>query len=196
MLFVMIPDEYEQAQSSGKFTDLRVEQTLETPAGRPGFYFVRLSYVEDIDAILEAERAGRRALEEGEVLIDGVPVSLRYSSLDMGDIRLPFDGDPHTVARTLEANPFVFELTFPEPRSLSGVVVNIGSLEARITARLYAEPGGEPREFSVVAKGAVDHPDAVLEFGQAVQAKILRLEVESIHESEPAHVHVWEIVFK
>ncbi len=195
-LFVMIPQEYQDAQASGKFTDIRVEKTLPYPDGQPGFYFVRLRYVDHIDQILAAEREGRRHLVEGEVLIDGQPARIRYSPLDMGDISLPFDGDPHTVARTLEANPFVFDLTFAEPRLLSGVAVNIGSLEARITARLFTDLDAEGESFTIVYQGAVDHPEASLDFGRTISARALRLEVESIHESEPAHVHVWEIKLK
>jgi hypothetical protein len=196
MLFVMIPQEYQEAQASGKFSGIHVERTLNTPGGTAGFYFVRLHYAQNIDEIMEAEREGRRQLEEGEVKIDGKPVRVRFSPLDMGDIQLPFDGDPHTVARTFEANPFVIELAFPEVRTLSGLVVNIGSLQARITARLYAAPGAAATEFSTVYHGSVDHPEAVLDFGQVFSAKILRLEVESIHEGEPTHVHVWEVKFK
>jgi hypothetical protein len=129
-------------------------------------------------------------------MIDGQPAKIRYSPLDMGDINLPFDGDPHTVARTLEANPFVFDLTFDEPRLFSGVTVNIGSLEARITARLFTDPGAEGEVFSIIYQGAVDHPEASLDFGRTISAQALRLEVESIHETEPAHVHVWDIKLK
>jgi hypothetical protein len=194
-LFVMIPKEYEAALSSSKFTDIQVERTLPYPNGEPGFYFVRLRYVDTIDAILQAERDERRQLQEAEVVIDGEVVRLRYSPLDMGDINLPFDGDTHSVARTLEANPFVFEFTFPQAHTLRGLSVIVGSLEAKITARLSAGPGAEPVEFSTIYQGSVDHPQAALDFGQAVTAQILRLEIQSVHETEPAHVHVWEIVF-
>ena len=195
-LFVMIPEEYEEVRSCGKFTDIRVEQTIPYPNGQPGFYFVRLRYVDNIDEILSAEQQERRQLVQAEIVLDGQPVRISYSPLDMGDITLPFDGDPYTVARTLEANPFVFELTFPQPRTLRGVSVIIGSLEAKIIARLYANPGAEPVEFSTVYQGSVDAPEANLDFGQDVAAQILHLEVQSIHESEPAHVHVWEITLR
>ncbi len=196
MVFVMISDEYEKALSSGKFTDIRVEQTLLYPNGQPGFYFVHLRYVEDIDAILEAEREARRQLEESQVTVEGQTARVRYSPLDMGDITLLFDGDPHSVARTLEANPFVVEVTFPQPRSLSGFSITIGSLEVKITARLYSNPGAEPVEYSSTYKGAVDHPETTLDFGRIVPVQIFYLEVQSIHESEPAHVHIWEITLK
>ena len=52
------PNELEKVLSSGKFEEVRIEQTLEYPNGEPGFYFIRLRYVENIDAILDAERGG------------------------------------------------------------------------------------------------------------------------------------------
>ncbi|MCX8025099.1 MAG: glycosyltransferase family 39 protein, partial [Thermanaerothrix sp.] len=97
LVLVMTPDEYERARNSPKFTDLRVEQILPYPDGQPGFYFVRLRYVDDIEAILEAERQQRRLLVEGQMTLpDGRQVQVAYSYLDMGEIQHAFDGDPTT----------------------------------------------------------------------------------------------------
>jgi hypothetical protein len=192
-LFIMIPEEYEKAVSSGKLTDIQVEQTVNYPNGQPGFYFVRTRYVDNIDQILGAEHEQRRQLLEGEVVIGGEVVKVRYSHLDMGDIGLVFDGDPHGAARTWEANPFVIELYFPEPREIRGLSVIVGSLEARVTALLYEQLDGSSLQFSTVYQGSVDHPEATLDFGTSVKAQVLRLEVQSVNEKEPAHVHIWEV---
>jgi hypothetical protein len=195
-LFIMTPEEYQTAITGGKFTDIQVERILPYPNDQPGFYFVRLRYADRIDQILAAEREARKQLQEAEITIDGQPVKTRYSLLDMGEIQNVFDGNPETVARTFEANPFVIELTFPEPRSLSGLSIKIGSTEARVIARLYDDPGAQPVEYSAVLTGTVEQPTASMDFGTTTPAQVLCLEINDLHQSEPGHVHVWEITLR
>jgi 4-amino-4-deoxy-L-arabinose transferase-like glycosyltransferase len=192
-LFVMTPEEHQKAEASGKFTNIRVEQSLPFPNGQPGFYFVRLDYVDDIDEILAVERAARRELQSAVVVIDGQAVPVRYSLLDMGEVGQMFDGDPETLGRTLEANPAVIELTFPELKPLRRIGVIIGSTQAEIKAILYSDPDSDPVQITRTFQGAIDHPKVTLDFGQMYLVKILRLEVRDTHQTEPANVHVWEI---
>jgi hypothetical protein len=154
-----------------------------------------MEYVDNIDAIFEAERQARRELREATVTRDEETFRVRYPVLDMGDISSAFDGDDFTVLRTLEANPAVFEIHFQEARRLSGVRLVIGSLDGQIDAILYAVPDATPVEFSLRAKGSVDKPDVQLDFGGAYDVQVLRLEIKDVHQQEPAHVHVWEIEF-
>jgi 4-amino-4-deoxy-L-arabinose transferase-like glycosyltransferase len=192
-LFVMTPEEYQMALESGKFTNIRVEKTLPYPNGEPGFYFVRLQYVENIDQILATEREQRRVLLTDIVQIDGEPVRLRYPMLDIGEPQQMFDGDSETLGRTLEANPAVIELTFPEPRRIEQIALIIGSTEAEITAQFFPESGAEPVEFSQVLQGTIDQPRVELETGGAPPAQVVRLSVRDLHQDEPAHIHIWEI---
>ncbi len=176
-LFIMLKDEYDKTVASGKFTDIRIEKIIYYPNNQPGFYFVRLRYVDNIDEILANESNARRELKTGEIKLDGQPVQVRYSVLDMGSIDAMFDGDPHSVARGLESNPLIVELTFPEARTLNGVSVIIGSVEEKITARLYATPDASPVEYSAQMKGTIEQPEVTLNFGQPTSAKVLRLEI-------------------
>ncbi len=194
-LFITTPDEYQTILSSEKFTDVNVERTIPYPNGEPGFYFVRLRYVDNIDEILAAEKAQRQELQEEMVEIENQPVEVRYSYLDMGEIGLVFDGDEYTLARTYEANPFVIELYFPEPRPVAGLSVIIGSTEAEIKVVAYPAAGGKPRQFSMIHKGSVEHPEMTLEFSEAVTVENLRVQVRDIEQGEPAHIHIWEIKF-
>jgi 4-amino-4-deoxy-L-arabinose transferase-like glycosyltransferase len=195
-LFVMTPEEFALAQDSGKFTDIEVDQTLPYPNGQPGFYFVRLRYVDNIDEILAVEQELRRALQEGEVVIDGQPVQVRYPMLDMGAVENMFDGNPDTLGRTLEANPAVIELMFPEPRSLQELSIIIGSTQAEI--RALVSPAGDeaPVEYIQVLQGTVEQPEVSLKLPEAPQASKLRLEIRDIHQPEPGHIHIWEIKLK
>lgn len=192
-LFVMIPEEYEEALASGKFTGVRVEKTLPYPDGRPGFYFVRLRYVEDIDAILAAERQARRALQTGQVELGGQRVQVLYPLLDIGEIGALFDGDDESLGRTLEANPATIELRFPEPRRLAGFSIVIGSTQAEISARLFVTPQSAPVEFSRRLEGSLEQPEVSLDFGAAFEVSVLILQVRDLRQGEPGHVHIWEI---
>lgn len=192
-LFITTPDEYRKIFESEKFANVRVEKTIPYPNGEPGFYFVRLRYVDNIDDILAAEQVQRQQLQEELLEIDNQPVKVHYSYIDMGEIGLVFDGDPYTLTRTYEANPFVIELSFPDARRLSGISVIIGSIEAQVKALVYTSTDQAPEEFSITQKGSVEQPEVRLDFFKPIEANVLRVEVSDVHQDEPAHVHIWEI---
>jgi hypothetical protein len=156
-------------------------------------YFVQLRYADDIDAVLEAERQARKELQVSEVSINGQTVSVRYSPLDMGTIQHIFDGDQNTAARTLEANPFIIELTFPEPTLVNGYTMITGSAGVRVTALLYPSPDAEPFTYSETFHGSISEPGFAVTFDRSVLVKLLRFEILEVGVGEPAHVHVWEI---
>jgi hypothetical protein len=195
-VFVMIPDEYQKTIDSGKFTNIRIDQTLPYPNGQVGFYFVRLQYVDNIDEILAAEQELRNALQEATISISGEPVQVSYSMLDMGTIDQVFDGDRKTVARTLEANPFIIELTFPEEHQLSGYKMVLGSADIRVTAILYPAEGEQPLESVADFDGSPSNPELDVNFGQTVTTQYLRFEILQPYTGVPSNVHVWEIELK
>jgi hypothetical protein len=192
-LFVMTPDEYWLTIESGKFKNIRVEETIPYPNDKPGFYFLRLEYVDEIDRILEGESQQRRILRSAQVMLDGEPVQVRHSMLDIGEAQHMFDGDQHTLARTFEANPAVIELTYLTSRPMSGVSVIIGSTEAEIRALLYPASNSDPVEFIKTFQGSVEEPEAVFDFGESTLMQVLRLEIRDLRQVEPANVHIWEI---
>lgn len=194
LVFVMLPYEYEQMQSSGKFKDIRVDQTLPYPNGKPGFYFVRMRYVDNVDAIFEAESLQRRQLQEIYLIVHGIPAQVKYSMLDIGTIDLVFDDNENTLTRTIEANPYVIDTTFDEPISLSGLRLFIGSTTIRVTAQLEL-PDGSTTEFSTAKSATVVDPRIELNFDHVYSVRRLHLEVQDLTQGEPGHVHIWEITF-
>jgi len=192
-LFVMIPDEYQKALESDKFTQVQVEQTLPYPNKQPGFYFVRMQYVSNIDELLAAERRQRSQLQEAYLAYQGQAVLVRFPMLDIGEPAHLLDGDPNTLARTLEANPFVVEMEFVQPRPVAGLSVILGSTQAHLTALLYESPNLEPVKYEADFQGSVTEPQAVLSFGKNINANRLHLEVRDLHQSELGHVHIWQI---
>ena len=87
MLFILPPEELERAQDSAKFSRIEVVDTLPWPDGRPGFFLLHLRYVDQIDQIMAADLEDRRALETASLVVDGQPLLVQYSRLDIGQIK-------------------------------------------------------------------------------------------------------------
>ena len=59
------------SQASRKFVLLPPERIMAYPDGQPGFYFVRMRYADNVDAVFAAERQARQALKEDGATLDG-----------------------------------------------------------------------------------------------------------------------------
>jgi hypothetical protein len=116
--------------------------------------------------------------------------------LDMGTIDQAFDGDQHTLARTLEANPFIIELTFPKPQQIGGYTMILGSADIQVTSRLYPATGGQVLESVATFGGSPSSPQLDVHFGQIETVQRLRFEILQLYTGVPSNVHVWEIEFK
>ena len=197
LLFVMTPAEYERANASGKLRLRSPERVLSYPDGRPGFYFVRMRYVEGVDAIFAAERQARRALQESRAMLDGQPVVVRHSPLGAGRIDDLFDGTPRTLIRGLEANPLVVEIAFPTPRPVRAVALDLGSMDLSLKVTLTSPDGREAMTASETFRGLPRDPHVELALPdggrEATQA---RIEITMLPRREPAHVHVRELALR
>ena len=194
-LFVMTQEDVDWIYESDKFTDISIEELLPYPDGSPGFYFVRLAYVDDIEAILDAEKEARQTLLTEQLTILDQTVRVDYPRLDINEIQHAFDGDKTTVIRTLEANPLRLGLTFPEEISLSSVTLVIGGAPSRMTVIAMAD--GEVLETVVEEVGeAIVFREITLTFNQTLQIDQLAVEILSVLDGEIAHVHLWEVILK
>jgi hypothetical protein len=192
--FVMTPDEYERFLASDKFTNVKLVQILNYPDGTPGFFFVNLEYIPGIRDRFRVEQEARRGLVVDQVTINGKTVSVRYSMLDMGVIRQAFDGDTGTPIRTLEANPFVIELDFMDSLIVNEISVMVGGTTTKTTLYLEAADGNhyEMENFA----NEESHPRGIVfHLEQTIELVSLRIEINSVYDSEPAHVHLWEVTF-
>lgn len=192
-LFVLTPEDYQNATTSGKFEDINVERVIPYPNGAPGFYFVRLRYVDDIDAILAAEAETRQQLNTEHVALGSTDLIVRHSRLDMGAIGNIFDDDPDTLIRTQQANPAFIEITFPVPRQLRGITLNVGTLTGNIKAQVFTSLQETPVEFTSYVDTTIDHPEARLDFAGEYTVQILRIEIEDITRPDFTHIHLWEV---
>jgi hypothetical protein len=195
MVFVMTAAEYAQAVDNPKFGSVKVEKVVPYPDGRPGFLFARLHYAEDAEAIFAAEKEARRQLATSTVSLDGQSVILRYSRTDMGTPDLMFDNDSFTLMRGLEANPFILEFNFPEPRLVSGLAADFGLVNLTLTASLYPNPDQEPAIYSATYLSASTGSSQVDMPFEGAPAKVSKVRVEVLNTAsgETANIHIREL---
>jgi hypothetical protein len=197
MLFVMTASEYQLAKNSPKFASVKVEKLIPYPDGTPGFYFTRLKYSDNVDAVFAAEQEARKKLVTDFVTLDGQTVELHYSPIDMGLPAYMFDGDLYTLMRGLEANPFILEFHFPQPRSVSGLTADFGLVNLTITAKLYPpSDGGEatPVTFNQTFLNSSGSSAVEMAFQNPPEKVItLRLEILNIQSGETANIHIREL---
>jgi len=195
VVLVMTPTEYNQARGSSFFKSVQVDRVIPYPDGTPGFYFARLAYADNVDALMAADREMRRQLVDARVQIGGQTVSVRHSQLDMGQLRDIFDGDPRSLARGAEANPFVLEITFPGPRPLAGLAVDVNHMEFSLSASLYAAGSDQPLTYS---KGyPADSSHGELSFPSAPQSiSRVRVEIRNLRAGDTDHIHIYELVLQ
>jgi hypothetical protein len=129
--------------------------------------------------------------------VDGQTVDLVYSKLDMGAPADLFDGDVSTLAPGLEANPFVLEFHFPEPRSVRGLSAAFASMDFVVTAKLFADEHAEPQVYTQEFRGLPPDPQIEMTFDDAPSTvRKLRLEVLQLQPPTDVHIHVRELKFR
>ena len=196
-VLVMTPSEYERARTSPKFKRVAVERIIPYPDGRPGFYFARLAYADNVDAIFAAEREARRRPVEEEVELDGQTVRVIHSRFDMGQARHMFDGDRFTLARVMEANPAIVELIFPQPRTLTGLAADFATMDFSLTVRLYENEESEPISYTAVYRGLPPDPHVELAFDRGPHTVTrMRIEIKDLRAGEVAKIHIRELTLR
>jgi 4-amino-4-deoxy-L-arabinose transferase-like glycosyltransferase len=196
MVFVITPEEKQNMEESQKFTNTKIVNVLPYPNGEPGFYFMHLEYVDNIEATFAAELAARRMVNKGTaVLADGEEVWVEYSTLDMGEIMHIFDGDQSTLARTWEANPLRLIVHFSRPRPVAHLVLRVGGEPTRIEAEVWA--AGEDQPLVLAREVAETSASRLVELDlpEITQVQKVEIRVTNLNNAEPAHVHLWELQF-
>jgi 4-amino-4-deoxy-L-arabinose transferase-like glycosyltransferase len=194
-LFVMSPEEYSEIPRP-YFSEVHVERIIAYPDGRPGFYFVRLAYVDDIAAITAAEKEARRELQRLELNRDDLSAQLSYSRLDMGSIEDLFDGRPNTLVRSWAINPMLLDFDFAAPRSLQSAILRVGGTATSIAVTAWAEDEKVLFDLSHAFDQTINPRDVEVEFAQAGQVKRLLIKVYNTYDPPEGHVHLWEVVIK
>lgn len=193
-VFILIPEEMDRARASNKFKTIETLRTLNYPNGIPGFYFVHLQYVDNVDAIFEEELNARKVLIETEVTDPyGRKFKVSYPNLDMGSIENAFDGDGHSLIRTLETNPMRLQIEPVNFLSLTQVTVRIGGTASTVTIRITPADGSEVQEMVKEVPEANDIRDIIFAFEKPVIVEQISIDVLNKNDNDRSHVHVWEV---
>jgi hypothetical protein len=197
MLFILTPAEYEEALNDPGIEGLTVERTLPYPDGRPGFYFVHMHYSPRADEIFAQERLEQQRPVLTDVVVNGETIHIEHSLLDMGGIENIFDGDPHTLARGYEANPFRLVLGFDEPRPLTRIRLTTASMDFSLTVRLFASNTAEPVVYSESYRNLPGDPTAEMAFDDSPGSVVrIEMEIHNLNEGETAKIHLRELILE
>ncbi|MBN2086337.1 MAG: glycosyltransferase family 39 protein [Anaerolineales bacterium] len=195
-VFIMTSEEYGVAQASGKFSEIRIEQILNYPNGQPGFYFARLMYVPDIEELIRAEKTELSKPVEDRIVLGGEDIRVVHSRFDMGELGAGFDGNPFSLMRSQQDNPLYLEMYFPAVHRFTRVSVRVGGAPTRLTVTFHPPAGGDPAVLSAMVERASDYRDVEILPDAPVDSSHIRVEIETVGEGEPTHVHVYEIVLE
>jgi hypothetical protein len=197
MVFVVTHSELQAARKSGKFEPIAPEGALAYPDGSPGFHWVRLRYVPDVAARFAADREARRQLVTQEITWHGRKLTVRHSALGAGGALDLVDGNIATLVRGLDANPFVMEFQFPEPRPVRGLAADLGAMDLTLRAVVYGPATPHGVRYEITARGLAAEPHLELSFGEEpAEVERIRVEVLDLTAGDRAHVHVREITFR
>jgi hypothetical protein len=193
--FILTEAEYDQAVASRKFEPPKVEKVIPYPDGTPGFFVLRLAYVPGIEQVFAAERAERLRPVEDQTILDGTPVSITHSRLDIGAIAALFDGDVRTLIRVADANPALLDITFGEPTSVSGIGMDFGSLDLGLQVELYPAGTGGPVTFAQLYENLGTDPHIEMDFGGASHlVSRMRLDIRDLKAPpDRAKIHIREL---
>jgi hypothetical protein len=192
-VFIMTPEEYQLALASGRFAEVSVISILPYPDGTPGFYFTHPRYIDNVQEVIAAEKAELAKPVEDQIVLGDETVRVVHSRLDMGTLASAFDGDPFSVMRGLQDNPLYLEMFFPVTHSFTSVRVHLGGAPTKVTVTIYPSDGSDPKTFSAEVERASDYRDLVIPIPAPVESSHIRLDFETVGESAPTHVHVYEI---
>lgn len=196
-IFVLPTPEYQEAVASQKFDPIQVEKILYYPDGEPGFYFVRLAYASNVEEIFEAERLARLVPVVDTLQIGDQEVTVSHSRLDAGSLADAFDDDLGTLMRGQEANPFMLDFSFPEPRTLQGFQGDFSAFDYKITIELYA-PGSDTPVTYVAEEQNVNidfHVDIAFDKGPEKVARVKILVHNLLLPLDSANIHIRGLKF-
>jgi 4-amino-4-deoxy-L-arabinose transferase-like glycosyltransferase len=195
--FIVTADDYENIISDPKFLNVVKRSIINLPTGKPGFYIINLAFAKNIDELMAQQEASLRTPVEDSFQWNNQTVRVIHSPFT-GQLNDLMDGRPDTLAKTLEANPFILDYYFKTPIPTSSVSIQTGSMpDFTITIKLYAPGSGQPVEYSQNFKGLPPDPMATILFPNGpAQADHIYIEIKGNTFGDTAQIHVREITFK
>lgn len=200
-VLVLSAEDYADVRASDKFDLPDPVFVLPRPDTTRGFLFVRPRYVADVQQRFAADRVKRARLVTDTITMDGEVVTVKHPALDSGQIQNAFDGNDATVARGLNANPFVLELTYPAPRPVSQIKLVTQRLALGLVVVLFDPDGKELLRSETTYERLGEHPTVTVQLpfgadGKPAVASSVRLELRDLASQDVSHVHVYELTLR
>ena len=193
MLFIMMPDEVERAQASGKFAAVAVEETVAYPDGRPGFLLARLAYAPNVAEVFAAELEALRQPVTETITLDGQPVTVTHTRFEAGQLADLFDGDTFTLVRHIAGNPVSYSFVFDAPRPVGGLAADFGTMDVGLTVTL-TPPDGAPVTITQEFRGLGPDPHVEMPFpGAPPLVAEMTVEIRDLNAGEDVKIHVREL---
>lgn len=149
------------------------------------------------DRILDAQQGLQSDLIRDDINLGSETIRMIHSPLDIGSAKDVFDGNIETLMRGRDANPFVFDIEFPQPEAIKGFVMDMGRMDFIVRVRVYGTESNEPVLYQGEFRQQPPTPHVDMDFVNGpAQVKRIYIEIEQIDPPEEVHVHVREVVFK
>ena len=132
-----------------------------------------------------------------ELDLNGEPLTIGHSHLDMGQVQDLFDHDTVTLIRGLEANPFVLDIVFPTSKPITGLVMDFGGMDFDLRLYVYGEGESQPIQYEGQYRNQPSEPHVELDFVDGpAQVSRITIEIEQFNPPDEPHIHVREVLFK
>lgn len=123
--------------------------------------------------------------------LDGAKVDTVHTKLDTGRVQDLFDDSPVSLGRTQNAQTFLLDMTFPQPRRMKGIAVTTGTMDVGLKVALNGAASGTGVYSKELRNGGAD-PTVTLDFGGVQEVREIRIEVTNLQGGD-GHVHVREV---
>jgi hypothetical protein len=131
-----------------------------------------------------------------DIQVEGENIEVSYSPIDMGQPKDIFDEDFVTLMRGAEANPYILNFNFSNPRHLSGILGKFARMDYRITVDLYPPDGNTPVHYEFTDSNITTDVELEMMFENAPdQVKRVYMEILQLNPGEEVHIHIRQITF-
>jgi len=179
--------------------DRLAPQTYYSPQGFPVFRAASIGAGGAVKAAVSPEPASPTApqsLVVSPATLDGAPVTVSHSQLDIGQVSDIFDGKPESLMRGARDNPLVVEIRFQELRRLEALDLTVGTMNHFTIALVITYADDTTAEVSGDYTNLPPDPTVTLQLPASDEpVKILHIEIVDIRPMPGGgyHIHVRDI---
>lgn len=161
------------------------------------FGFTRFAYGNHGDQAFEVEKIDPAGLVVYEMSQGNGMVRMTHSPLDIGQSKDIFDADLESLIRGREANPFILDFAFSQPRAIQGLVMDFGRMDFLLRVQVYGAESRSPTLYESEYRQQPPIPHVEMNFVNGPpQVKRIYIEIEQLNPPDEVHIHVREVLFK